>query len=114
MEMKLSVQIFDVFGEKIQSDNQIDMFTASESDLDRQLRVADAKMGGCGFHLAYGRKYIDFDNPNAFKVDCILFAFDSECIAELNKYAEKKFHELNDQYRKYICLLYTSDAADEL
>lgn len=38
----------------------------------------------------------------AFKVDCILFAFDSECIAELNKYAEKKFHELNDQYRKYI------------
>lgn len=54
MEMKLSVQIFDVFGEKIQSDNQIDMFTASESDLDRQLRVADAKMGGCGFHLAYG------------------------------------------------------------
>lgn len=78
MKMKLSVQIFDVFGEKIQSDNQIDMFTASESDLDRQLRVADAKMGGCGFHLAYGRKYIDFDNPNAFKVDCILFAFDSE------------------------------------
>lgn len=63
MEMKLSVQIFDVFGEKMQSDNQIDMFTASESDLDRQLRVADAKMGGCGFHLAYGRKYIDFDNP---------------------------------------------------
>lgn len=98
MEMKLSAQIFDVFGEKIQSDNRIDMFTASESDLDRQLRVADAKMGGCGFHLAYGRKYIDFDNPNAFKVDCILFAFDSECIAELNKYAEKKFHELNDQY----------------
>ena len=102
MEMKLSVQIFDVFGEKIQNDNRIDMFTASESDLDRQLRVADAKMGGCGFLLAYGRKYIDFDNPNAFKVDCILFAFNSECIAELNKYAEKKFHELNDQYRKYI------------
>lgn len=105
MEMKLSVQIFDVFGEAIQNSNQINlfnMFAASESDLDRQLRVADTKMGGCGFHLAYGRKYIDFDNPNAFKVDCILFAFDSECIAELNQYAEKKFHELNDQYRKYI------------
>lgn len=43
MEMKLSVQIFDVFGEKIQSDNQIDMFTASESDLDRQLRVSTYK-----------------------------------------------------------------------
>lgn len=105
MEMKLSIQIFDVFGEAIQSDKQInmfDMFTASESDLDRQLRAADNKMGGCGFYLAYGRKYIDFDHPNAFKVDCILFAFDSECIAELNQYAENKFHELNDQYRKYI------------
>ena len=29
MEMKLSVQIFDVFGEKIQSDNQIDMLSTS-------------------------------------------------------------------------------------
>ncbi len=102
MEMKLSVQIFDVFGEVIHTDQQIDMFATSESDLDRQLRVADTKMGGCGFPLAYGCKYIDFNNPNAFKVDCILFAFDSECIAELNEYAERKFHELNDQYRKYI------------
>lgn len=96
MEMKLSVQIFDVFGEAIQTEDLIDLFATSETDLDRQLRAADAKMGGCGFHLAYGRKYIDFNNPNAFKIDCILFAFDSECIADLNQYAEKKFHELND------------------
>lgn len=102
MEMKLSVQIFDVFGEAIQTEDLIDLFATSETDLDRQLRAADAKMGGCGFHLAYGRKYIDFNNPNAFKIDCILFAFDSECIADLNQYAEKKFHELNDQYRMYI------------
>lgn len=102
MEMKLSMQIFDVFGEAIHTDTLIDLFAASETDIDRQLRAADAKMGGCGFYLAYGRKYIDFDNPNAFKIDCILFAFDSDCIVELNQYAEKKFHELNDQYRKYI------------
>lgn len=102
MEMKLSMQIFDVFGEVLQAGNLTDFFATSETDLDCQLRVADSKMGSCGFHLAYGRKYIDFDNPNAFKVDCILFAFDSECIAQLNSYAEKKFHELNDEYRKYI------------
>ena len=71
MEMKLSVQIFDVFGEKIQNENRIDMFATSESDLDRQLRIADAKMGGCGFHLAYGRKYINFDNPNvSYRITC--------------------------------------------
>ena len=104
MEMKLSMQIFDVFGETLNVDSVTDMFTTSETDLDRQLRAADAKMGGCGFHLAYGRKYFDLDNLNAFKIDCILFAFDSECIIELNKYAEKKFHELNDKYRKYIAV----------
>lgn len=103
MEMKLSMQIFDVFGESL-TGNVTDLFTTSESDLDRQLRAADAKMGGCGFHLAYGRKYFDLDDLNAFKIDCILFAFDSECIVQLNEYAEKKFHELNDQYRKYIAL----------
>ena len=102
MEMKLSMQIFDVFGEVIRTDNITDLFTTAESDIDRQLRAADAKMGGCGFHLAYGRKYFDLDNLNAFKIDCILFAFDSECIVQLNEYAEKKFHELNDKYRKYI------------
>ena len=102
MEMKLSIQIFDVFGEELQQNNLFDYFATSETDLDRQLRAADAKMGGCGFHLAYGRKYYDFDNPNAFKVDCILFAFDTECINQLNDYAEKKFHELNDDYRKYV------------
>jgi type III restriction enzyme len=96
------MQIFDVFGEAIRTDNITDLFTTAESDIDRQLRAADAKMGGCGFHLAYGRKYFDLDNLNAFKIDCILFAFDSECIVQLNEYAEKKFHELNDKYRKYI------------
>ena len=102
MEMKLSMQIFDVFGEELHLDAITGLFTTSESDLDRQLRAADAKMGGCGFHFAYGRKYVDLDNINAFKIDCILFAFDSECIVQLNQYAEKKFHALNDQYRKYI------------
>ncbi len=104
MEMKLSMQIFDVFGEKLRVDSMTDFLTTSETDLDRQLRAADAKMGGCGFHLAYGRKYLNLDNLNSFKVDCILFAFDSECIVQLNEYAEKKFHELNDKYRKYIAL----------
>lgn len=109
MEMKLSMQIFDVFGEALNADSITDLFTTSETDLDRQLRAADAKMGGCGFPVAYGRyllstSSIDFDNLNSFKIDCILFAFDSECIVQLNKYAEKKFHELNDQYRKYIAV----------
>lgn len=102
MEFKLSIQIFDVFGEAINNYSLNDLFMTSESDLDRQLRYADARLGGYGFPFVYGRRFFDEKNPNAFKVDCILFAADDECMAKLNKYAEKKFHEFNDNYRKYV------------
>ena len=102
MEFKLSIQIFDVFGEAIKNYYVNDLFATTETDLDRQLRAADAKMGGYGFPFVYGRRFLDFDNPNAFKMDCILFAADEECMRQLNTYAEKKFHDLNDQYRKYV------------
>lgn len=100
MEFKLSMQIFDVFGEAINDYAIGDLFATSETDLDRQLRAADAKLGGYGFPYVYGRRFLDINDPNAFKVDCILFASDDECMAKLNSYAEKKFHELNDSYRK--------------
>lgn len=89
MEMKLLIQVFDVFGEKVKNYPLEDYFASLESDLDRQLRAADAKLGGYGFPYAYGRRFLDFDNPNAFKLDCILFAADDECMKQLNSYAEK-------------------------
>jgi type III restriction enzyme len=102
LSLKLSVRIFDVFGESLDNGIVHDFFTASESDLDRQLRAADAKLGGYGFPNVYGNRYCDDEGPSVFKVDCILFAADDDCIAKLNRYAEKKFHTLNDQYRKYV------------
>ena len=102
LELKLSVQIFDVFGEALKSYELSDYFAASETDIDRQLRFADAKLGGYGFPFVYGRRFFDPDNPNAFKIDCILFAADDDCMAQLNRYAENKFHEFNDKYRKYL------------
>ncbi|HWR07557.1 DEAD/DEAH box helicase [Sporomusa sp.] len=102
LSFKLSVRIFDVFGEPLDSGIVHDLFTTSESDLDRQLRVADAKIGGYGFPNVYGNRYCNNDDPSVFKVDCILFAADDDCITKLNRYAKKKFHALNDQYRKYV------------
>ena len=55
-----------------------------------------------GFPQVYGNNYMDEDDPFAYKIDCILFAADDDCIASLNEYAKRKFHSLNDQYRKYI------------
>lgn len=102
MEFKLSIQIFDVFGEAIKNYYVNDLFATTETDLDRQLRAADAKLGGYGFPFVYGRRFLDLEDPNAFKVDCILFAADEECMRQLSIYAEKKFHDLNDKYRKYV------------
>ncbi len=102
MEFKLSIQIFDVFGEAIKNYSLNDWYMTSESDLDRQLRYVDSRLGGYGFPFVYGRRFFDAANPNAFKIDCILFVADDECMAKLNKYAEKKFHDFNDNYRKYV------------
>lgn len=60
------------------------------------------KLGNFGISYEYGRKYYDDNDPNAFKIDVILFAADDDCIAKLNKYSEKKFHDLNDANRKYV------------
>ena len=102
LELKLSIKIFDVFGEAVSDYSITDYMMTSESDLDRQLRAADARLGSYGFPFAYGRRFYDLDNPNKFKIDCILFASDDDCYARLMKYAEMKFHNLNDKYRKYV------------
>lgn len=102
LSFKLSVRIFDVFGESLDNGFAHNLFTASDSDLDRQLRAADARLGAYGFPYKYGREYVDLENPSQYKVDCILFAADDDCVSALNSYAEKKFHELNDSYRKYV------------
>lgn len=99
---KLSIKIFDVFGKDLSEGQIRDSFYLSNTELDRQLRAVDAKLAGFGFPQAYGQRYYDPDNPDDFKIDCILFAIDEECMAELNKYAEKKFHEYNDANRRYI------------
>lgn len=102
LSFRLSVHVFDVFGEVLDNGVSQNLFTASEGDLDRQLRLADARLGGYGFPNAYGREYFDPNNPSSYKIDCILFAADDGCIAHLNHYAQQQFHAFNDQYRKYI------------
>lgn len=103
LEFKLTTQVFDVFGEAMDdffATNE--MIAMADTDLDRQLRAADARLGNYGFPNEYGKKYYDEQNPSAYKIDCVLFAADDECLKKLNKYAENKFHALNDQYRKYV------------
>lgn len=104
-QFKLATQIFDAFGETVDNYSVHDMFTTTDTDIDRQFRVAEVKLGNEGIGKIYGNKYMDWDNPNAFKVDVILFVADEECMNKLHSYAQKRFHGLNDNYRRYIATI---------
>ena len=104
-QFKLSTQIFDVFGETVDNYSVHDMFTTTDTDIERQFQIADVKLGREGIGMAYGNKYGDLSDPTAFKVDVILFVADEDCMDRLHAYAEKRFHGLNDDYRRYIATI---------
>lgn len=104
-QFKLATQIFDAFGENVDNYYVHDLFTTTDTDIDRQFRVAETKLGNEGVGIAYGNKYMELNNPNAFKVDVILFVADEECMNNLHSYAKVRFHGLNDDYRRYIATI---------
>ena len=104
-QFKLSTQIFDIFGETVDNYSVHDMFTTTDTDIERQFQIADVKLGREGIGMAYGNKYGDLSDPTAFKVDVILFVADEDCMNSLHDYAEKRFHGLNDDYRRYIATI---------
>ncbi|MBR0143029.1 MAG: DEAD/DEAH box helicase family protein [Clostridia bacterium] len=101
-QFKLSIQVFDPFGKALQQDYLNNFTLMSETDIDRQVRNADAKLGRYGFPNIYGGRYYDDDNPNAHKIDCILFAADDSCRAKLGEYAKEKLREFSRKYRVVI------------
>ncbi|WP_293728387.1 DEAD/DEAH box helicase family protein [uncultured Phascolarctobacterium sp.] len=102
LQMKLSMHVFDIFGAQVQNLQEKDLFIASDEILDPQLTIANAKLGNFGLPQHYARYYWDDNEPNGYKVDCILFAASHECLEKLNDYAKEKFHALDDEYRNYI------------
>lgn len=101
-QFKLATQIFDAFGESVDNYSVHDMFTTTDTDLERQFRAADAKLGNEGIGLVYGNKYGDLGDPTGYEIDVILFVADEECMNRLQDYAQDRFHSMNDKYRKYI------------
>ncbi len=108
LQFKLSVQVFDPFGKALEQNYSGDFTLMSETDLDRQVRNADARLGRFGFPNIYGGRYFDEDDPNAHKIDCILFAADDACRAALGEYAKNKLREFSNKYR--VAVVSKSDA----
>ena len=108
LQFKLSVQVFDPFGHALQEDHWGDLILMSETDLDRQVRNADARLGRFGFPNIYGRRYCDENDPSAYKIDCVLFAADDSCRETLGEYAKDKLRALSREYR--VAVANKSDA----
>lgn len=108
-QFKLATQIFDAFGETVDNYSVHDLFTTTDTDIDRQFRIADVKLGNEGIGMFYGNKYMDDADPSGFKVDVILFVADDECMIKLHQYAEARFHRMNDDYRRYFATITSED-----
>ena len=72
-QFKLATQIFDAFGETVDNYSVHDMFTTTDTDIERQFQIADVKLGREGIGMAYGNKYGDLSDLTAFKIDVILY-----------------------------------------
>ena len=99
-QFRLSTQIFDVFGETVDNYAVHDLFTTTDTDIERQFRLAESKLKRLGLGTHYGKKYYDRNDPNAFMVDVILFAADDDCMNQLQSFAKKRFDSLYNQYRR--------------
>jgi len=100
MQFKLNSQIFDVFGETINNNSIHDLLASTDTDIDRQFRIAETKLGKEGVSYRYGKKYAEPDNLVGYKIDVILYVASDECISKLNEYAKDRFHQMNDNYRR--------------
>lgn len=100
LQFKLSAQIFDVFGRSIDDYAIHDLFSTTDTDIERQFRLAETRLGNEGVGNAYVNRYYDEDDVLNLKIQVIIFAANTDCMDALNKYAEQKFHDMNDANRR--------------
>lgn len=102
LQFKLKTQAFYVFGESVDNHAEMDLFSTTDTDLDRQFHLAELKLGSEGVGIRYGTRYADDGNPAEYKIDVIIFAADSDCMDMLHNYARSRFHDINDANRRRI------------
>lgn len=100
LQFKLSAQIFDVFGHSIDDYAIHDLFSTTDTDIERQFRLAETRLGNEGVGNAYVNRYYNDEDVLDLKIQVIIFAANADCMNALNEYAKEKFHELNDANRR--------------
>ena len=100
LQFKLSAQIFDVFGRSIDDYAIHDLLSTTDTDIERQFRLAETRLGREGVGNAYVNRYYDEDEVLTLKIHVIIFAANADCMDALNDCAQQKFHDLNDANRR--------------
>ena len=99
LEFSLSAQTFNAFGTLIDKGVITDILSTTDVDIDRQFRMDEKQLRNEGVGQKYGQKNADEDRYNGYKIDVIMFVNNADCMGKLEKYAEKKYHDLVDTYR---------------
>ena len=94
---KLNAEVIDLARNETYG-TQANLFASIETDTDRQFEAAKKFFGDDTVANEYRRKYKNVDDPNAAKLDVILFANNPACMDAVQKFAERKFKEFDDKY----------------
>lgn len=113
MKFKLNTQTIDVFGQSISTESG-NLYSTTDTDIDRQFRQAEAKLSNEGINNRYLNKYCpkNEDDTNSYKIDVILFAADDDQMKALEAYANNRFHQLVDQSRMKVLSLSEGEQHD--
>ena len=105
MEFKLASESFDIYGIRIQESGVGTLFASTDTDLDRQMRIAETKFCSEGIGNLYGQVYYNPSDENEYKIDVILFVVNENNLNALKEYAKDEYHNLVDEYRRQVTRL---------
>lgn len=103
-QFKLCTHTCDVFGKKLNDVIERDLFTATDSDIDRQFRLAELRLGNEGVAYEYLKLFLS-DDEALNKIDVIIYAAEPRCLDDLQRYAKDQFHLMVDNYRRQLAKL---------
>lgn len=102
MEFKLAAEAFDIYGVRVVESGNTPLFASTDTDLDRQMRLAETKFCSEGIGNLYGQVYYNPDDENEYKIDVILFIVNEDNINKLKEWAKDEYHKLVDTYRRKV------------
>lgn len=98
-EFKMASQIFDALGERVENQVSSNLFTTTDSDIERQFNLAESKLGSEGIGNKYVGRDADLFNNTQRKIDVILFASNNNELERMQQFSKERFYFLKDTYR---------------